>query len=227
MFLFLALFILVGLPHHSRSFSQRVLSRKHHSSSSIAQTIMMAGGTFEWKQVRKNAEEKMVKSIESIQSQFNTLRASGANPAILDRVMVDVYGAITPLTQIARIASAGSQQIVVEPFDKSALKNIEKAIATSDLNLTPNSDGSLIRINIPPLTEERRKQAKGICEDGKVALRNVRRDVVDKIKAAEKDKLISKDDSKGFQDDLQKVTDDSVKKLDTMLKTKEKDLMKV
>lgn len=148
-------------------------------------------------------------------------QAGGANPAILDRVFVDYFGSPTPLNQVARVAASGSQQLVVEPFDRSISKEIEKAISTSGLNLTPNNDGNVIRINIPPLTEERRKelakqvsslpyrfvvrmshnipQAKGISEDGKVAVRNVRRDVVEKIKAAEKEKAISKDDSKGFQ----------------------------
>ena len=187
---------------------------------------------FEYKKFKKSTEEKMLKSIENIQSQLATLRTSGANPGMLDRVFVDYFGTPTPLNQVARVASSGSQQLVIEPFDKSVLKEIEKAISTSDLNLTPTNDGSgVIRINIPPLTEDRRKelskQAKVICDDGKVAVRNVRRDAVDKIKLAEKDKQISKDDSKGFQDDLQKVTDDYIKKLDDVLKVKEKDLMKI
>lgn len=135
------------------------------------------------------------------------------------------------MSQVARVSSSGSQQLVIEPFDKSVAKDIEKAISKADLNLTPNNDGNVIRINIPPLTEDRRKdlakQAKTISEDGKVAIRNVRRDFVDKIKLAEKDKSISKDDSKGFQDDLQKLTDDFIKKLDTLLKNKEKDLLKI
>lgn len=158
---------------------------------------------FNWKQVKKTNEEKMNKCLESVQSQFNTVRAGGANAAILDRVYVDYFGSKTPLTQLARISTSGSQQLVVEPFERSSLKEIEKAIATADLNLTPNNDGNVVRINIPPLTEDRRKEmtklAKTMCEDGKIALRNVRRDFVEKIKAAEKDKSISKDDSKGFQ----------------------------
>lgn len=158
--------------------------------------------TFDWKAFKKGTEEKMSKSLENIQTQMNTLRAGGASPGMLDRVFVDQYGTPTPLGQVARVATSGAQQLVIEPFDKSLVKEIEKAISTSDLNLTPTNDGSgVIRINVPPLTEERRKelckQAKTISEDGKVAVRNVRRDSVDKIKAAEKDKTISKDDSKG------------------------------
>lgn len=159
---------------------------------------------FDWKQTKKGTEEKMKKSIENIQNQFNSLRAGGANPSILDRVFVDYFGTATQLSQLARVGTSGSQQLVVEPFDKSSLKDIEKAIATSGLNLTPTNDGSgVIRINIPPLTEDRRKdlvkQAKTILEDGKVAIRNIRREVVDKVKQAEKEKEVSKDESKGYQ----------------------------
>lgn len=222
-------------------------SQRDHNHNLV---MLAAPVEFNWKQNKKSVEDKMSKSIDSIQLQFNTLRAGGANPAILDRVFVDYFGSQTPLNQVARVGSSGSQQLVIEPFDKSALKDIEKAIATSGLNLTPNNDGSLIRINIPPLTEDRRKdlikQSKTIAEDGKVAIRNIRSelhsylllwtlwrysattgDVVDKIKAAEKDKTISKDDSKGFQDDLQKVTDGFIKKIDDMTKSKEKDLLTI
>jgi ribosome recycling factor len=186
---------------------------------------------FEWKGFKKDVEGKMSKSLENIQSQMNTLRAGGASTTMLDRVFVDYFGTPTPLSQVARVATSGAQQLVVEPFDKAVMKEIEKAISMADLNLTPTNDGSVIRINVPPLTEDRRKelvkQAKVISEEGKVAIRNVRRDGVDKIKVAEKDKLISKDDSKGFQDDIQKSTDTYIKKLEDMLKTKEKDLMKI
>jgi ribosome recycling factor len=159
---------------------------------------------FNWKDVRKQTEDRMKKSTESIQSQFNSLRAGAANPALLDRVYLDYFGASTPLSQVARVSASGAQQLTIEPFDKGICKDIEKAIAMAELNLTPTNDGSgTIRINLPPLTEERRKdlakQAKTITEDGKVSIRNIRRDIVDKIKIAEKDKSISKDDSKGFQ----------------------------
>ena len=159
---------------------------------------------FDWKSARKSAEERMIKSVESTQAQLNTLRAGGANPAMLDRVQVDYYGAPTPLNQLARVAASGAQLLIVEPFDKTICKDVEKAITMAELNLTPTNDGSgVIRINIPPLTEDRRKQlvkqAKNIVEEGKVAVRNIRRDSADKVKQAEKDKEISKDDSKGCQ----------------------------
>ena len=210
----------------------KIINNNINNSDNINRKGSFLTMEFDWKKFKKGTEEKMTKSIENIQSQLATLRTSGANPSMLDRVFVDYFGTPTPLNQVARVASSGSQQLVIEPFDKSALKEIEKAIGTSDLNLTPTNDGSgVIRINVPPLTEDRRKdltkQAKVMCDEGKVAVRNVRRDAVDKIKLAEKDKQISKDDSKGFQDDLQKVTDDFIKKLDDILKVKEKDLMKI
>lgn len=186
---------------------------------------------FEYPSFKKSIEEKMEKSIESIQSQLNGLRAGGANPAILDRVMVDYYGTLTPLNQLARIGTSGAQQLVIEPFDKTLVPLIDKAIKTSNtLNLNPTNDGSgTIRIVIPPLTEERRKelakQAKSIGEEGKVAVRNIRRDGVDKIKKVEKE--ISKDQSQEYQDALQKSTDAFVKKIEAMIKVKEKDLLKV
>lgn len=184
---------------------------------------------FIWKEVKMASEEKMSNSIEATQSKFNTLRTGGANPNLLDRVMVDYFGSLTPLNQVARIAASGSNQLVVEPFDKSLMKEVEKGISMSDLNLTPNSDGNVIRINIPMLTEDRRKelakQAKSVCEDGKVAVRNTRRDAVETIKKGEKDKIVTKDDSKAYQDDLQKSVDGFIKKLENMLKSKEKDLL--
>eukprot|EP00596_Hydrurales_sp_CCMP1899_P007567 CAMPEP_0119036154 /NCGR_PEP_ID=MMETSP1177-20130426/3667_1 /TAXON_ID=2985 /ORGANISM="Ochromonas sp, Strain CCMP1899" /LENGTH=189 /DNA_ID=CAMNT_0006995539 /DNA_START=230 /DNA_END=799 /DNA_ORIENTATION=- len=185
---------------------------------------------FMWKDFKKSSEERMGKSVDNIQSQMNTLRASGASTAMLDRIFVNYFDTPTALKEIARVSTSGAQQLVIEPFDKSVCKEIEKAISNSDLNLNANNDGTgIIRINVPQLTEERRKelakQAKSISEEGKVAVRNIRREGVDKIKAAEKDKDVGKDDSKGFQDDLQKSTDEFIKKLDTMLKNKEKDLL--
>lgn len=183
---------------------------------------------FNFKEYRKGINEKMTKSIDSMQNQFNTIRAGQANAGMLDRIFVDYFGSPTPLNQLARVATSGSQQITIEPFDKSTAKEIEKAIATSDLNLTPTNDGQIIRINIPPLTEERRKelvkQSKALGEEGKVAIRNIRRDAVDGVKKQEKN--MSKDESKEYQDQVQKLTDEFIKKLDTMMKNKESDLMK-
>lgn len=200
-------------------------ARPFHSSRSA---LHMAD-EFNFKDYKKGINEKMTKSIDSMQNQFNTIRAGQANTAMLDRIFVDYFGSPTPLNQLARIATSGSQTITIEPFDKSTAKEIEKAIATSDLNLTPNNDGQIIRITIPPLTEERRKelvkQSKSLGEDGKVAIRNIRRDAVDGVKKLEKS--MSKDESKEYQDQLQKLTDEFIKKLDTMMKNKESDLMKI
>jgi len=158
---------------------------------------------FDWKKAKKTTEEKMTKSVESLQSQFNTLRANGASPSMLDRVMVSCFDSMTPLNQVARVGTSGSMQLIIEPFDNSNMKEIEKAIINSDLNLTPNNDGNVIRLNLPPLTEDRRKdlvkQAAVVCEASKVSVRNVRRDCMDKIKQAEKAKDIGKDESKGYQ----------------------------
>jgi ribosome recycling factor len=190
------------------------------------------GGDFNWKEYRKGVSEKMQTSIDAIQSQMNTLRASGANPSMLDRIFVEYFGSLTPLNQVASVGTNGPNQLTIDPFDKTILGEIEKAISMSDLNLNPQNDGTgLIRITVPQLTEERRKelvkQAKTIAEDGKVAIRNHRRDAVDKVKELEKKSSISKDDSKGFQDDLQSLTDECGKKMDAMYKAKEAAMLKV
>jgi ribosome recycling factor len=226
------LFFGLSLIVFSSSYVLRPLNVVSISKWASTQLKMAAAPPeFNWKQTKKACEDKMNKCLDSVQQQFNTVRAGAANPAILDRVFIDYYGTSTPLNQVARISTSGAQMLIIDPFEKQLLKDIEKAIAVADLNLTPTADGQIIRISIPPLTEERRKeltkQAKTITEDGKVAVRNVRREYVDKIKVAEKDKTISKDDSKDFQDDLQKVVDGIIKKLDDMYKNKEKDLMKV
>ena len=198
--------------------------------TSSGQRELLMQKEFSFKDMKKSTEDKMKKSLDALQQQFASLRAGGANPTMLDRVSVDYFGSMTPLNQVARVAAQGAQQLVVEPFDKSLLKDIEKAIIMADLNLNPTNDGSgVIRIMIPPLTEDRRKelvkQAKTISEESKVAIRNVRRDAVDAIKKAEKDAGLSKDASKEYQDGIQKVTDDFVKKVETMAKQKEKDLL--
>lgn len=187
---------------------------------------------FDFSKVHKGMEEKMLKCIEALQSKFTTIRTNGANPAMLDRIMIDLYGVPTPLNQCARVAASGPLQLVIDPFDKNILKEIELAITNANLGLNPVVDGSgIIRIAIPPLTEDRRKelakQSKAIAEEAKVAVRNVRRDFMEKIKSAEKDKSIGKDESKTHQDDLQKVTDDMIKKIDNLAKTKENDLLKM
>ena len=156
-------------------------------------------------------QSSMNKSVESTQRNFNTIRTGRANASLLDRISVEYYGAETPIKSLSSISTIDSQTISIQPFDISSLQTIEKAISVSDLGITPNNDGKVIRINVPPLTEERRKEfcklASKYAEEGKVALRNIRRDAVDKEKRVEKEGLISKDESRDNQLEIQKFTD--------------------
>lgn len=172
--------------------------------------------------------ERMEKSIEAIRSNFNTVRTGRANTAILDRIEVEYYGAITPLKTIANATTPDAQTIVIQPFDKSAIGDIEKAIMMSDLGLTPGNDGNVIRLNIPPLTAERRKELAKLVsklgEDGKVALRNVRRDAMKSIGKLEG---ISEDEIKSLEEGIDKLTSEQVKQVDKLVKEKEEELSKV
>merc|ERR1711935_1306474 len=178
-----------------------------------------------------DATERMAKSIESVLKNMNSIRTGRASPAILDLVKADYYGVPSPISQMASISVPSSQQLTVEPFDKSVLGDIERAIVEADLGLTPQNDGSIIRLNIPSLTEDRRKemmkQCKSIGEDGKVAIRNVRRKIVDSIKKLEKNGDISEDECKSSQEDVQKMTDIKVKEIDEIVDKKEKEVMTV
>ena len=179
----------------------------------------------------KGTESNMIKSVESAQRTFNSIRTGRANPSLLDRLKVEYYGAETPLKSLATISTPDSQTIAIQPFDINTLPLIEKAISTSDLGLTPNNDGKLIRINVPPLTEERRKEfcklASKYAEEGKVALRNIRRDAIDKIKKSEKDGDISEDQSRDEQDNVQKLTDKYINQIEKHLTEKEAEILKV
>merc|ERR1719223_1815972 len=179
-------------------------------------------------EVEMETEERMGKSIENVKKNLLSIRTGRANPAILDLVQVSYYGAPTPLNQMATVSAPNAQQLVVDAYDKSVMGDIEKAIIESDLGLTPNNDGTVIRINIPQITEERRKEllkkCKAIGEDGKVA---VRRDGVDAVKKMEKASDIGEDESKGSQDEIQKLTDKSIKEIDSIVAKKEKDVSTV
>ena len=176
-------------------------------------------------------EANMRKSVEATQRNFNTIRTGRANPSLLDRINVEYYGADTPLKSLASLSTPDSQTIAVQPFDMGSLALIEKAIATSDLGFTPNNDGKVIRINVPHLTEERRKEfcklAAKYSEEGKVALRSVRRDAIDKIKKQEKDGDLSEDQSRDEQDQVQKTTDRFIAELEKHLANKEVEILKV
>ena len=176
-------------------------------------------------------EEKMTKTTHVMTDEFASIRAGRATPAVLDRIMVDYYGSPTPIQQIAAISSPDPRALVIQPWDGSALKSIEKAIQNSDLGINPQNDGRSIRLNFPQLTEERRKelvkQIHKYAEAGKVAVRNIRRDAMENFKKQEKKSEITEDELKQAEKDLQKLTDDSCKKLDELLAKKEKELMAV
>ena len=176
-------------------------------------------------------EERMEKTIESLKKSLSLIRTGRANPAILNNVTVDYYGVATPVNQIASISVPEAQLLVIKPYDKSTLKNIEKAIQVADLNLTPNNDGTVIRINFPPLTEQRRKEfvkeVKGLAENAKVAIRNIRRDVNEQLKKMEKNSEISEDALKGYNDDVQKITDKWIANVDSVCKEKETQIMTI
>jgi ribosome recycling factor len=173
----------------------------------------------------------MKKSLETVKNNLATLRTGRANPALLDRLTVSYYGVETPLKSLASVTASSATTLIIEPYDKSSMKDIEKAIAESDLALTPNNDGKAIRLELPPLTEERRKQLiksmKQLTEEGRVAVRNIRRDIMEKLKKLEKDGELGKDDSKALQDDIQKLTDKYIKLIEEKSKEKEKDLMTI
>ena len=173
----------------------------------------------------------MSKSVEAAQRNFNTIRTGRANTSLLDRISVEYYGTETPLKSLATISTPDSQTIAIQPFDLSSLAAIEKAIGTSDLGFTPNNDGKIIRINVPPLTEERRKEfcklASRYAEEGKVALRNIRRDAIEKIKKSEKDGSLSEDQSRDEQERIQKETDNFINDIEKKLSEKEAEILKV
>lgn len=173
----------------------------------------------------------MGKTIEATQRSFNSIRTGRANASLLDRIEVEYYGVPTPLNQLAGITTPESTTILIQPYDRSSLGQIEKAISMSDLGLTPNNDGNVVRLNIPPLTSERRQElvkvAGKLAEEGKVALRNIRRDAIDAVRKQEKNSEISEDESRDIQNDIQKITDDFTKKIDDLLKAKEKDITTV
>ena len=179
----------------------------------------------------QDAREHMDKSVEATRVKFQSVRAGRASPSLLDRIAVDYYGAMTPLRQMATINAPEPRLITVQPYDKSSIKAIERAIMESDLGLTPNNDGALIRLQIPELTEERRKQlvkvVRALNEEGKVALRSIRRDVMHDLKELKDAGETGADDEHRAEEALQKLTDDKVKELDALLKGKEAEILEV
>ena len=178
-----------------------------------------------------NNEERLEKSIAALKREFGSLRAGRATPSLLDKVMVDYYGTPTPVNQVAKVSVPEPRMIMITPWEKSLMHDIEKAIMKSDLGLSPNSDGTAIRLSIPQLTQERRQElVKTVgkkAEEAKVAIRNIRRDGNDAIKKLEKAKEITEDDSKKGQESVQKLVDKYIKTVDTLREAKEKEIMEV
>ena len=179
----------------------------------------------------KEFESKMKKTCEALNVQLATIRAGRANAAVLDQIQVDYYGSPTPIQQIASVSTPDPRSLLIQPWDGSVLKGIEKAILASDLGINPQNDGRMIRLVFPPLTEERRrdlaKQTKKYGEDSKVAIRNIRRDAIDKFKKQQKASEITEDDYKIAEKDIQKLTDDYIKEIDKITDKKEKELTEI
>lgn len=183
------------------------------------------------KDTLKAMSEKMSKSVNVMLDEFGSIRAGRANPTVLDRIFVDYYGAMTPVNQMATISVAEARILVVQPWDKTALKSIEKAIQASELGINPQNDGTALRLVFPQLTEERRKElvkdVKKIGENTKVAIRSIRRDFIDKFKAMEKNNEITEDDLKNCEKDVQTTTDKFVKNIDDEVAAKEKEILSI
>jgi ribosome recycling factor len=179
--------------------------------------------------IYEETSDSMKKSVENLDKELNRMRTGRASLSILDNILVDYYGTMTPLNQMATLAVPESRLITIQPWDVSIIKEIEKAILKSDLGLTPSNDGKIVRISIPPLTEERRKELVKVvhkmCEDHKVTVRNVRRDANDLLKSLKKDGEISEDDAFKGQDQIQKITDEHIKLIDECYKNKEKEIL--
>jgi ribosome recycling factor len=178
-----------------------------------------------------DAKERMTKSVESTRGEFATVRSGRASPHLLDRITVDYYGNPTPLKQLANVAASDARLLTVTPFDKSAIGAIEKSIQESDVGLTPSNDGNLIRLQIPEMTEERRREmvkvVHGVAEDGRIAIRNVRRDIMSDLRDLKKEGEAGEDDERRAEADLQKETDAAIAEIDSLLKGKEEEILEV
>ncbi len=185
----------------------------------------------DFSEIKNDTKTRMDKTIEALKTDFGTLRAGRAHVSLLDGIMVEAYGSLTPLAQVGTISVPDARTLSVSVWDRGLAKSVEKAIMESDLGLNPSSDGQLIRVPIPPLSEERRKELTKVAgkyaEGAKVAVRNIRRDALDGVKKLKKDNLISEDDEKRYETEIQKLTDDATKKVDEMLAQKEKDILQV
>ena len=178
-----------------------------------------------------DSREHMAKSVEATRGKFNSVRTGRASPNLLDRIMVDYYGAQTPLKQLATIHAAEARLLTVQPYDKNSIKAIERSIMESDVGLTPSNDGNIIRLSIPEMTEERRREmvkvVNGVAEEGRVAIRNVRRDVMSDLRELKNEGEVGEDDERRAEATLQKQTDEAIGEIDTLLKAKEAEILEV
>ncbi len=185
----------------------------------------------DFNEIKTDTKTRMDKTLDSLRNEFGGLRAGRAHASLLDGIMVDAYGSMTPIAQLGTISVPDARTLSISVWDRSMAKAIDKALRESDLGLNPASDGQLIRIPIPPLSEERRKElvkiASKYAEQNKVAIRNIRRDGLDGVKKLKKDNLISEDEEKRFENEVQKLTDEAIKKIDEMFAQKEKDILQV
>jgi ribosome recycling factor len=183
------------------------------------------------KTVFETAKTKMGKTVNALVAEYGAIRAGRANPQILDKIQVDYYGTPTPINQLASVSVAEARVLAIQPWDKSVLKAIEKAIQTSDIGINPQNDGSMIRLTFPPLTEDRRKELvkdiQKIAENAKVAARSIRRDCIEKLKAMKKNSEITEDDLKDGEKEIQKITDNIIKEIDEISDKKQKEIMSV
>ncbi len=203
---------------------QPVTLYNSHTKNSYLEVIVI-------KETIKEAETRMKGAIQALEEDLSGIRTGRASPALVERLQVEYYGAPTPLVQLASISVPEPRALMIRPFDATTLKAIERGILASDLGLTPNNDGKVIRLNLPPLTEERRrdlvKMVHNRLEDSRVAVRNIRRDLIKDLREFEKEKLISEDDLKKAEEELQKLTDKFVEQIDTIGFNKEKEIMEV
>jgi ribosome recycling factor len=181
--------------------------------------------------IKSQAEGKMKKSITALQDEFKTLRGNRASQSLFEKIRVEYYGQKVPLSQVATISIPEARSVIIQPWDRAVLTDIEKAIQKSELSVNPNNDGKVIRINIPPLTEDRRKDmvklTKNVAEQSRVAVRNARRDANEEVKKAQKSAELSEDEAKKATDEIQKLTDRYIKEIDTLLEAKEKEILEV
>jgi len=193
--------------------------------------LLNKGGQIMNKEELKPVEEKMKKTISVLKEELSTLRAGRANPAILDKVHVDYYGVPTPITQLGNISVPEARVILIQPWEQKILKDMEKAILKSDIGITPNNDGKVIRLVFPPLTEERRKEltkiAKKTGEEAKVAIRSIRRDTIDHYKQQKKNSKITEDDLKNIEKEVQNLTDKYISEIDKIIELKEKEILEI